>query len=304
MLAKAHATEEEARSRTAKPPGPGGLTTSKPAAALLHTLPPGFAVLAAAKVGQPGGGCEQQRSDVEEEAQVQAAAAAHPPVPFRCVPFSVIANTNEWGVNTEADKRTYELSHNTESADYFVSHSWRDDPYVKATALRSLLFMQNMLGVVLLSTLLIAVVIVPGGLILTDLLAGTDRKGVPVLGTERRCGGLWHPHRAVGDCLPHPARIAALLAVVDLEADILVRQVLHRPGGVRGEQAGGHCAPGRLPRKVPGHARAVQRRVPHPALVHLATSLRLSAKRCGRHPDFDLLDHHRQTSTHCVRIAG
>jgi hypothetical protein len=93
--------------------------------------------------------------------------------PFHAVRFNTVANASIWQ-NATADTASYLLSVPAETADYFVSHCWADPPSAKSSVLRSFLFMQQFTAVTLATGTLMALTLIPGGLILHEL----DR-GVP-----------------------------------------------------------------------------------------------------------------------------
>ena len=100
------------------------------------------------------------------DAERHGDSAAH----FRAVRFRTVANMSIW-LDKRPDKRSFELSTETSSADFFLSHCWNDPPEAKAALLRSFLFVQTFVAVTLSGTVVFAVALIPTGIILSEINA-------------------------------------------------------------------------------------------------------------------------------------
>jgi hypothetical protein len=90
------------------------------------------------------------------------------PAKFRSVRFRTVASTTIW-LDKRPDKRSFELSSETPSADFFLSHCWNDPPEAKAALLRSFLFVQTFVAVTLSGTVVLAIALIPTGIILSEI---------------------------------------------------------------------------------------------------------------------------------------
>ena len=98
-------------------------------------------------------------ADVEEEGDSAQ---------FRAVRFRTVANALIW-FDQRPDKNSFALSKKTATADFFLSHCWKDSPEAKASLLRSFLWVQTTVAVTLSATLLFAMALLPTGIILSEL---------------------------------------------------------------------------------------------------------------------------------------